>query len=299
MDWRESNFDWDKAKVFLIAAEEGSLSAAARRLGTAQPTVGRQIAALEEELGVTLLRRIGRGVELTETGMALAEDVRAMGDAANRIALTASGQAQAIEGTVRITATETACAFYLPEILGKLRAREPGIRIELIASNSLSDLRKREADIALRSVRPTTPDLYARLVRHDVAHLYATTEYLNRVGRPRKAADFADLAFLGFEGNEAWMAGLRAAGFPVDDANFPLKCGSHLVLWEMTRQGLGIGVHTGLVGERSIGVERAAPFHEGFPFELWLVAHRELKTSRRIRLVFDFLAEEIVAYPHS
>ena len=157
MDWKNANFDWNRAKAFLVVAEQSSLSGAARELGLAQPTIGRQIASLEEELGVTLIDRAANGVILTETGLALAEHVRLMGEAANKVALTASGNAQSIEGTVRISATETDCVYLLVDILAELRELQPGIRIELLATDSVSDLRKREADIALRNGRPTSP----------------------------------------------------------------------------------------------------------------------------------------------
>ena len=98
MDWRSVKFDWNRARAFLVTAEEGSLSAAARALGMAQPTLGRQVSALESELGVILFERAGRGLALTQSGLELVEHVRAMGDAATRVSLTASGQSQSIEG---------------------------------------------------------------------------------------------------------------------------------------------------------------------------------------------------------
>src|SRR3974377_1023423 len=131
MDWRSIKFDWNRARAFLVTAEEGSLSAAARTLGVPQPTLGRQVRALERELGVVLFERAGRGLVLTQSGPPLAEQVRAMGEAATRMSLTASGQSQSIEGSVRITASEAFSAFVLPAIVAKLRRTEPGIMIEI------------------------------------------------------------------------------------------------------------------------------------------------------------------------
>jgi DNA-binding transcriptional LysR family regulator len=297
MDWKNANFDWNRAKAFLVVAEQSSLSGAARELGLAQPTIGRQIASLEEELGVTLIDRAANGVILTETGLALAEHVRLMGEAANKVALTASGNAQSIEGTVRISATETDCVYLLVDILAELRELQPGIRIELLATDSVSDLRKREADIALRNGRPTSPDLFARLVREDVAHLYAATSYLERHGRPQSPDDFLDAKMLGFDDDGRWLAGLKGLGLPVESGNIVSISNSHVAMWEMTKAGMGIGVNSESRGDAEPGVERAAPFMPGFAYQLWLVSHRELKTSRRIRLVFDFLAERISALP--
>ena len=162
MNWKSMKFDWNRARAFLVTAEEGSLSAAARALEMTQPTLGRQVSALEQELGVALFERAGRGLVLTPSGLELVDHVRAMGEAANRVSLTASGQSQTIEGSICITASEIHAAYLLPPIIAKLRRAQPGIKVEIIASNAASDLRRREADIAIRSFRPTQPELIAK-----------------------------------------------------------------------------------------------------------------------------------------
>jgi DNA-binding transcriptional LysR family regulator len=293
MDWRSIRFDWNRARAFLVTAEEGSLSAAARALGMTQPTLGRQVAALEAELGVALFERGGRGLELTPSGLELVEHVRAMGEAASRVSLAASGRSQAIEGTIRITATEVASAFVLPALIARLRRAEPGITVELVATNGLRDLRRREADIALRSVRPSAPDLFARKLGDETARLYAAASYLARHGEPRSAEDLAGAEFLGFDENEPFLDGLNALGLNLTGRNFPVLSGNHLVQWELVKQGVGIGVMATEVGDAEPLVRRVAPWLEPFRFELWLVAHRELKTSRRVRLVFDWLSEAV------
>ena len=143
MDWRSVKFDWNYARAFLITVEEGSLSAAARALGVSQPTLSRQVSGLEDELGVALFERGGKGLELTPSGMDLVEHVKAMGLAASSFSLAASGKANTIEGNICLSATEVTCAFVLPRILKKLRQAYPGIHVELIASNETSDLRRR------------------------------------------------------------------------------------------------------------------------------------------------------------
>ncbi len=293
MDWRSVKFDWNRARAFLVTAEEGSLSAAARALGMTQPTLGRQVSALEDELGVVLFERIGRGLQLTPSGLELVEHVRTMGDAATRVSLTASGQSQSIEGTVRITATEVASAFVLPPIIAKLRGAEPGIVVEVVASNSLRDLRRREADIALRSVRSSDPDLVARKLRDDTACLYASQGYLARVGDPRSPEELSNAEFLGFDENGPFLNGLNALGLNLTARNFPVLCGNHLVQWELVKHGVGVGVMATQIGDAEPLVRRLAPWLEPFSFELWLVSHRELRTSRRVRLVFDWLADEL------
>lgn len=293
MDWRSVKFDWNRARAFLVTAEEGSLSAAARALGMAQPTLGRQVAALEEELGVALFDRIGRGLALTPSGLELIEHVRAMGDAAGRVSLTASGRSQSIEGTICITTTEVYAAFVLPAIVARLRRSAPNITVEIIASNAISDLRRREADIAIRNGRPTDPELFARKVTDDTANFYATPAYLDRIGTPQSLAELSRADFIGFDDNKPLIEGLNALGFHVSGRNFPVLTGSHLVNWELVKKGLGIGVMQTRVGDAEPLVRRALPAMEPIRVPVWLVAHREVNTSRRVRLVFDLLADEL------
>lgn len=295
MDWRSVAFDWNRARAFLVTAEEGSLSAAARALGMTQPTLGRQVAALEAELGVALFERVGKGLELTPGGTELLAHVRGMGEAAQALALGASGQSQEVAGEVCIAASEVYAAFLLPPILRRLRDSHPAIEIEVLASNSTSDLRRREADIAVRNVRPTQNDLVARRLPDDSAGLFAAPVYLDRIGRPDSAADLRRAEFIGFDRTEVLIAGLRERGLDVGRANFPILSQSHLVQWEMVRSGLGIGVFPLWMGAADPGVERIDLGIEPIVFPVWLVAHREVRTSRRVRLVFDHLADAIAA----
>ncbi|GMG83705.1 LysR family transcriptional regulator [Paralimibaculum aggregatum] len=293
MDWRSVRFDWNRARAFLVTAEEGSLSAAARALGMAQPTLGRQVAALETELGVALFERVGRGLVLTPSGLELMEHVRAMGEAASRVSLAASGQSQSVEGTVSITASEVASAHVLPPIVAALRRAEPGIAVEIVATNAVRDLRRREADIALRSPRPTDPELIARQVSAGAATLYATPACLARFGPLERPEDMARAEFIGFEENAPLLEGLNRRGLGLTARNFPVRTANHLVQWELVKRGVGIGVMLTDVGDGEPAVRRAAPWLAPFGFPVWLVAHRELSTSRRVRVVFDFLADAL------
>ncbi len=293
MDWRTVRFDWNRAKAFLVTAEEGSLSAAARALGMAQPTLGRQVSALEQELGVVLFERVGRGFTLTPSGLELLDHVRSMGDAANRVALTAAGQSQSLEGTVCIAASETYSAMLLPPILAKLRRSEPGLHLEVVASSSPSDLRRREADIAIRNFAPREPDLVAKKIRDVPARLYATPGYLERIGNPRTPDDLRQADFIGLDRTGTFLRGLNALGLSLTERNFPIMTESYVVMWELVKHGLGIGILDGNLGDAEPRVRRALPDFEPFLFPIWLVAHRELNTSRRVRVVFDLLAEEL------
>ena len=293
MDWRSVNFDWNRARAFLVTAEEGSLSAAARALGMAQPTLGRQVDALEEELDVVLFERVGRGLVLTPSGLDLLEHVRAMGDAAGRMSLAAAGQSQSIEGPISIAASEMHAAMLLPPVIAKLRALHPGITIEVVASSRASDLRRREADIALRNFAPTGPDLIARKVRDVPARLYATPDYLERIGNPKLPYDLRHAEFISIDGSGMFLKGLNALGLNLTEANFPILTENYLVMWEYVKRGIGIGVQDGNLGDAEPLVRRVLPDFKPLIFPIWLVAHRELNTSRRVRVVFDMLAEEL------
>ncbi|MCV3271819.1 LysR family transcriptional regulator [Roseobacter sinensis] len=297
MDWRSMKFDWNRARAFLVTAEEGSLSAAARALGLTQPTLGRQVAALEEELGVLLFDRAGRGLTLTDNGLELVDHVRAMGEAASHVSMTASGQSRSVEGTVRITATEVASAFMLPAMIDRLRAAHPGIEVELVATNLLRDLRRREADIAIRTVRPTDPQLIARKLPSEVARLYASRTYLDTHGPFDAPEDLSEAQFIGFEDNVPFIEFLNGMGLGLAERQFAVRTAVHLVHWEMVRQGLGIGVMLSRVGDADPTVARVVSWLDPFEFEVWLVAHREVNSSRRVRLVFDWLVKEFCALP--
>lgn len=288
-------FDWTRVRAFLVTAEEGSLSAGARALGLAQPTLGRQVAALEEELGVTLFTRAGRGLELTPAGLDLLDQARAMGEAAGRLGLMASGQTQSVEGSVCISASEIYTCHLLPPIVAQLRRDHPGIRVELVASNAQSDLRRREADIAIRNVRPQEGDLVARLIGEDHGQLYATQAYLDGIGPLRQPQDLAQADFVGFDTVETMAGFLRSRGLPVTRANFPVISASHPAQWAMVLEGAGIGVAPVWLGDPESRVVRALPDFGDIAYPVWLAAHRDLARSRRIRLVFDLLAEKLAA----
>jgi len=293
MNWQSVSFDWNQVRAFLATAEEGSLSAAARALGQTQPTLGRQVSALEKDLGVTLFERIGRSLSLTQSGLELLDHFRAMGDAASRISLTASGQSQAIEGQVSITATNLMATYHLPAVLKRVREVAPGIEIEVVASNEVRDLRRREADIAIRHVRPEQSDLIAKLVSETTGHLYAATEYLDKHGRPETASDLSDADFIGFQHPERLLPILNGLGLSLTRRNFKLVTESGTVIVALVKQGLGIAPLPKEIAALTPGLEPVLPELEPVPIPTWLVTHRELHTSRRIRLVFDLLAEAL------
>jgi DNA-binding transcriptional LysR family regulator len=289
MDWRRVTFDWNRVRAFLVTAQEGSFSAAGRALGMAQPTIGRQVAALEEELDVLLFERVGHGLALTPTGSDLVEHARAMGDAATRLSLTAAGQSLSLEGTVCISASQITGIHDLPPIIATLRAKHPGIEVEIVATNDTSDLSRREADIAIRSFRPTQPDLFARKVKDGYARLYASKDYLAQLGHPTTPEQLSRGQFFGFDRGDTLIKGLNALGLSLTADNFPVITDNQLVQWELTKRGVGICIMMEEIGDAEPLVSRVLPDLPPIVVPMWLTTHRELSTSRRLRVVFDLL----------
>lgn len=286
-------FDWNHARAFLVTAEEGSLSAAARALGTTQPTLGRQVAALEIELDVILFDRVGKQLVLTPSGLELVDHVRQMSQAATKVSLSASGQSQELNGEVCITASDAISVFLLPPIIKKIRETYPSITIDVRASDKLSDLSRREADIAVRNVRPTQPELIAKKICDVTARLYATPDYIDQLGRPLKIERLNKADFIGFNRSDEMLQPLKQLGLSLTPESLPVVSENFLFQWELTKTGAGVGIMMDTIGDKEPLVERALQDSDGFVFPIWLVAHRQLKSSKRIRVVFDFLADSL------
>jgi DNA-binding transcriptional LysR family regulator len=285
--------DWNQLRGFLETAETGSLSAAARKLGQTQPTLGRQVAALEQSLGVTLFERVGKAMVLTTTGKELLAHARLMGSAASDLEFIASGRSEALEGVVSVSACDSIASYLLPKILLRLRQIAPGIFIEVVPTDGISDLLRREADIAIRHVRPEQPELISRFVREASAFFYASESWVQEHGNPRTAKDIAQLDFIGADRSGNYLAFLQAHGLPVTSTNFRCFADNTATLWEMTRQGLGIGAQIQEIAHDTAGVVRVLEELPHVPFPIWLVTHRELRTARCIRVVFDFIYDAL------
>ena len=293
MNWTAISFDWNHARAFLATAEEGSLSAAARALGLTQPTLGRQVSALEDELGVLLFERVGRGLVLTPAGQSLRAHVSKMRDAAEQVSLVATGQSEAIEGTVAVTASDIFSAYLLPPLLQELRTIAPKLRLDVVAANDLRDLQRREADIAIRHVRPQAPELIARKIATGSASFVAATSYLERRGHPKSLSDLKSHDFIAFGDPAQSIEFLKAIGLPLSPNDFPTGSANGIVAWHMVREGLGVTIMDDILISRTPEVEPLLPDLAPVQFPIWLTTHRELHTSAKIRLVFDMLAERI------
>jgi len=286
-------FDWSLIQSFLAVAEAGSLSAAARNLGTSQPTIGRRIHELERSLGASLFRRQSQGMSLTAQGQVLIAPARAMRDAAQALGVAAAGQDLAFAGTVRITASVFMSLHTLPPILADLQRAEPEIRIELVPTDETRTLLFREADIALRMYRPTQLDVITRRLGEIPIGIFGATAYLDRAGRPKIRTDLMRHRFVGYDRDDQIVAGFRAAGFMVDRNWFPMRCDDNVAYWALVRAGCGLGF-----GQRRIGL--ADPLVEEIPLDLdippmevWLTAHEQIRQTPRIRRVWDHLADSL------
>lgn len=288
-----NNMDWNHIRAFHATATAGSLSAAARQLGLTQPTLSRQVAALEATLGVTLFERVGRRLALSSTGAELLEHIRSMADAAELVALAAGGRMQQISGQVSISATDTYSAYILPAIVERIRAEAPQLAIAIVAANELSDLHRRDADIAVRHAAPDRPGLIGQHVRDTEAYFYASDAWLARNGIPSQIADLAGAGLIALEDKARFAEFLQGLGLAVEQGDFRLMANSAVVIWEMVKRGMGVAPMLREIAERTALVTRILPETPPVRVPIWLVTHAALQPSPRIRLVQEILADEL------
>ena len=292
---RNSAFDWSQAQAFLATVETGSFSGAAELLGLSQPTVGRHVAALESDLGLLLFDRVGKSLTINDKGLALVAHVKAMKEAADLVSLSALGHDQMIAGPVSITASDVFCAYLLPPIMERIRLTYPEVQVEIISSNDVQDLRRREADIAIRNVQPKHPDLYAKRIRTTKAYLYGASSYLDVIGRPATLKDISErTTFIGdATGRVSQM--LSAINGAITAEQFSIIGNSGVALWELVKRGLGLAVMFEDLAEVTPEVEAVLKNEISAEVPVWLVTHGELKTNARIRAIFDILSEDLAA----
>lgn len=296
MDKRPDLPDWSLLRAFVAVAEAGSLSAAARRLGMSQPTVGRQIHALEAQMEMELFHRRPRGLVLTGAGTRLLPHARAMAQEARRIALIAAGEEARIDGTVRITASVFVAHHILPPILAELRRTEPGIAVEVVATDSSANLLFREADIALRMYRPTQLDIVTRHLGDVAMGAFAAPSYLDRRGRPRAPADLLDHDLIGMDRSDLILRGMRRAGLMVGRESFMFRTDHPTVYWELVRAGCGVGFGQTGVARITGGVEAVMPDLALPSLPLWLAAPERTRHTPRMSRVWDHLEDGLGRY---
>ncbi len=288
-----AQFDWTLMRSFLAVLEAGSLLGAARKLASSQPTLGRHVTELEAQLNCTLFERTGRGLTPTRLALQLAEHARTMESGANALLRTLQSGSRQTSGTVRITTSEVAAAYLLPPIIAALRVEEPAIQIELVASNQLTNLLRREADIAVRMVRPDQSSLIARRIGQAGIGAYAHDRYLARAGMPRTPQDLMRHSLVGYDTDTLILRGFAAMGVPLTRESFGFRTDNQIVYCKAVLAGVGIGFVTHYVGQQMPQTRRVLPELKVPALPIWLAVHREIRGNPLIRRVYDFLAERI------
>jgi len=285
--------DWSLLSAFVQLVDAGSLSKAARKSGLSQPTLSRQIQLLERQLKMLLFERSARGMQLTGAGMNLVEHAMRMREAADGAVRSAQGFEDDLGGSVRISASELTACHILPRILTKLRRQYPVIAFEVVASNEVSNLLNREADIAVRMTPPKQAEVVARKVTTLEVGIYAHKRYLRKQGVPESLADLMRCDLIGFDRDDSLSKGLIAAGATKSALRFAFRSDSHEVCWQMVREGFGCGFITAVIAATDRDVVRLLPRAAVPSLPVWLTVHREVRSNRRLRVVYDALAAEL------
>ena len=285
--------DWTHIQTFLAVAETGSLSAAARDLGLSQPTVGRQVHAAEDALGVELFHRRSHGLDLTLSGETLLEPAKEMQKAAAKLSLIAEGRGVGLNGVVRITASEVVSHFMLPRVLARIRMAEPEIELEVFPSDEPKNLLFREADIAIRMYRTEQLDIITRHIGSMRVGIFAARAYVEKRGVPLNIEEFMMHDFVGYNSNDIIISGMRDMGLQVDRHFFKTRCDQQVVHWELARAGCGIGFSQESIGQADPDMVQILPELPLPVLPIWLTAPEALRTNPRIRRVFDLLADAL------
>jgi DNA-binding transcriptional LysR family regulator len=282
--------DWELYRSFLEVVRDGSLSGAARRLALTQPTIGRHIDTLEKSLRLSLFTRSKRGLLPTAAALDLLPHVEAMASASKALLRAASGEATADRGTVRLTASEVMGCEILPPILAEFRHKHPGIALELALTNRNEDLTRRDADIAVRMVRPTQSPLVARKLGTFEIGLYAHKNYLRKFGTPRSISDLASHGLVGFDRDDHSFRSVGPEAYWIGRENFGFRCDSDIAQLASIAAGAGIGGYPKILAARYPRLVAVLPDLIQFRLQVWLAMHESLKTTRSVRLLFDHLA---------
>jgi DNA-binding transcriptional LysR family regulator len=261
-----------------------------------QPSVGRHIDALEAALGLDLFTRSPRGLIATAAAYDLIPHAEAMAAASAALLRTASGESTADSGTVRITASEIVGGEILPAILADFRHAHRAIDVELVLSNRAEDLLQREADIAVRMMRPTQAQLVTRRIGAIGIRLYAHRTYVERNGLPPSLADLDGHCLIGFDRDDHSYRSVAANAPPLTRSMFGFRCDSDLAQLAALRAGVGIGGCQDNIARKEPDLIPVLPQAVHFELDIWLAMHEDLRATRRIRLLFDHLAEGLSRY---
>jgi len=288
--------DWSLYRSFFAVLQEGSLSAAARALGLSQPTIARHIEALETCVGFELFVRSKQGLSPTQGAMELKPYAEALAATTTAMLRVASGQGSAVKGTVRVTASEIIGAEVLPAILTDLRGLYPELEVELVLSNTVDNLLRRDADIAVRMVDPAHEALVIKRIGTVTLGLHAHRRYLERRGRPANFDSLAHHSLIGFDRETPEIRSIRQRVQGLENVRFAFRADSDIAQLMAIRAGFGIGICQVALARRASDLERVLP--ESFEFKLgvWLAMHENLRSTPRCRAMFDGLAAGLKAH---
>ncbi|RKP48487.1 LysR family transcriptional regulator [Trinickia fusca] len=285
--------DWDDTRIFLAVQRERTLRGAAKTLDLDQATVGRRIAALERSLSATLFLRTSDGYVLTPAGELALKAAEKMEHAAHELVRHTHGVDTRLEGDVRVTTTDSIAQEFLIPAIVRLHAKHPDVRVLLSTSTQTLNLAKREADIAVRTIKPENPDLIARRLARWPMGLFASKGYLKKRGEPNPGTAFAghDIvlyhSYMPGSGNRA----PTLAGEPIHAGRIVSAVNSNLMLRSQIKAGLGLGEIPVLLGERD-GLVRVWPERTRAElYEVWLVTHQDLRHTTRIRAMIDEIVQ--------
>jgi DNA-binding transcriptional LysR family regulator len=291
-----SHIGWELYRSFLSVLIEGSLSGAARALGVAQPTVGRHVAALEKSLGIALFTRSQIGLMPTEAALSLRSYAEAMQSTAAALERAAASQGTGVRGTVRVTASDVIGVEVLPPIIASLRDEHPDLVLELVLTDRMQDLLRREADIAVRMARPRQELLVARRVGQIDLGLHAHQRYLSRHGTPNTMADLANHALIGFDQTTAFIRSAAKGLSGWRREAFAMRTDNNLAQLALIRSGAGIGVCQAAIARRDGSIVRLFPRHFSLQMDTWITMHENLRNSPRCRVAFDALVKGLQQY---
>jgi DNA-binding transcriptional LysR family regulator len=295
MDTPIRNIDWSLLHTFLAVVDKGSLVAAMHSTGLSQPTLGRHIDQLEAQLGVSLFERVGRGLQPTQAAQTIAPLVREMQTAADELMMRLKNAASQYKGTVRISCTRDVAAYCMPKLLPEIQAAQPHIQIELIASAEQSNLLRREADIALRLVRPTQTGLITKKLGELPFGVYAHSRYLALRGTPQSPSDLLNHTLIGFDSFDNIIQGFATQGFVISPSQFALRTDDTVTYWEALRSGFGIGFLATHIAAQDAQVVRVLPQMPLPSLPVWLTTHREVRGNANIRWIYDFLVQRFMS----
>ncbi len=289
---------WELYRSFLGVLTEGSLSGAARALGITQPTVGRHITTLEQALGIVLFTRSQTGLRPTEAAASLgvyAQEMKSTAASLERAAGSQGGNG-VVKGVVRISCSDVIGVEVLPPVIAQLREPHPELKIELVLTDRVQDLLRREADIAVRMVQPKQLLLVARRIGQIDVGLHARRDYLERQGTPRTLDELATHSTIGYDQLTAYLRQAEKSFKGLRRDLFSLRSDSNLAQFALIHAGAGIGMCQVPLARRYGNLVRVLPKMISLPLETWVTMHEDLRGSPRCRVTFDALVDGLLAY---